>query len=60
MNQNIPTFPCILDPLVGGLKGMRCVLGLAIIEVELEVDEVLWVGEVQVHPGAYCTDIILL
>jgi hypothetical protein len=49
MNQNILALPRILDPLVGGLEGMRCVLGLAIVKVEFEVDKVLRVGEVQIH-----------
>ena len=60
MDQNILTFPRILDPLVGGLEGMRGVLGLAIVKVEFEVDKVLRVGEVQIHARAHSTDIVLL
>jgi hypothetical protein len=49
MDKDIPGLPRLFDPLEGRPEGMRGVLGVAVVEVELEVDEVLWVGEVQVH-----------
>ena len=60
MDQNILALPRILDPLVGGLEGMRRILGLAIVKVEFKVDKVLGVGEVQINTRAYSTDIVLL
>lgn len=60
MDQYIPTPSSILDPLERGLESMRGILGLAIIEVEFEVDKVLGVGKVQVDARAHCRNIILL
>ena len=49
MHQHIPpALPRALDPLVGRAEGVGGVLALAVVEVELEVHDVLGIGEVQV------------
>lgn len=50
MHQHIPsTPPRALNPLISRPEGMGRVLALAIIEVELQMHDLLRVGEVEIH-----------
>lgn len=40
MNEDIPGLPCLLDPLKGRPEGMCGILGVAVVEVELQVNEI--------------------
>lgn len=59
MDEDISGLPCFLDPLEGRPEGIRGVLGVAVVEIELQVDEVLWISEVQVHSRTDCRDLVL-
>jgi hypothetical protein len=60
MDKHIPALPCIFNPLEGGAEGVGGILRLAVVEVELEVDEVFRVGEVQINPRTYSSNFIIL
>lgn len=50
MHQHIPSAPPrALNPLISRPEGMCRVLALAIIEVELQMHDLLRVGEVEIH-----------
>jgi hypothetical protein len=60
VDKDVPRLSCIIDPLVGRPEGVGDVLGVAVVEVELEVDDIFGVGEVQVHSRTHRTNIVLL
>ena len=48
MHQHVPRPSRIIDPLVSRPEGVSGVLRVAIIQVELQMDELLWIREVQI------------
>jgi hypothetical protein len=59
VDKHIACPPGLLDPLEGGTEGMSGVLRVAVVEVELQVDDILRVGEVQVHARTHSKYVVL-
>lgn len=60
MHQHIPRPSRTIYPLVSRPKGVSGVLRVTIIEVEFQMDELLWIGEVQIHARTHRSYVVPL
>lgn len=59
MHQHVGLFAGFVDEVVGRFEGVAGVLGVAVVEVELEVPVMFGVLEVQIDAGADGCDVVL-
>ena len=60
MHQYIRLHPLLLNKLKSRKEGMPSILGMAIVEIKLEMSDARGVVEMQIDPRTYCINSVLL
>ena len=59
MHQHVPRSSRIIDPLVSRPEGVSGVLRVAIVQVEFQMDQLLWIREVQIDARTHRSYVVL-